>query len=410
MSRDARELPHVSRMKKVLFWGIMLCLPLLVMEVGVRTFFAYQLGPGVLFYGTSLNRERDGDVRSGDMNLLGEYFKYHAHEKRYTRDKETGHLIRAGINARGFRGPEFTEAKAPNVIRVITLGASSTFGFSDRDDETYPYFLEQMLNRDTSGSKRFQVYNLGIPHLTSNEIHALFEAEALPLDPDVVTFYEGVNDSWRSPVLFKKEREMHSSDAMRETIRKNRRLHEGFRWLRDHVLVISVADGFLKREKNVSFNARDVEAHMRGKSENYLENISAIRDECRRRGIAFIVATQQAKSYLVDRDQMKGLTYEQECGLIREDLKQNGYIKRYEVDLLTHERMMADLREWAAANQVPLVDVIAALDERRDCLVSWVHLNAEGNRIVARAFERGILEQTGLANGDVVTHKSPVSR
>jgi hypothetical protein len=35
---------------------------------------------------------------------------------------------------------------------------------------------------------------------------------------------------------------------------------------------------------------------------------------------------------------------------------------------------------------VPLVDVIAALDPRRDTLVSWVHVTPEGNRMIAEVF------------------------
>jgi hypothetical protein len=54
---------------------------------------------------------------------------------------------------------------------------------------------------------------------------------------------------------------------------------------------------------------------------------------------------------------------------------------------------MRDLEDWCGANHVPFVDVIAAMDERRDCLVSWVHLDAQGNRIVAGALAREILRQ-----------------
>src|SRR5262249_9794533 len=157
----------------LLFWCILLLVPLFALEVGTRVYFARELGSSLLFYGTSLNRERGGDSHSGDMNLLDGYFKYHPHERRFTRDKESGRLIPVAINTRGSRGREFSTAKSPGVTRVVTLGASSTFGFSDRDDETYPYYLEQFLNHDAHG-KRFEVINLGIPHLKSDQIAALF--------------------------------------------------------------------------------------------------------------------------------------------------------------------------------------------------------------------------------------------
>jgi lysophospholipase L1-like esterase len=394
--------------KKFLFQLILVAVPLLAIEFGVRAFFAYQLGPSMLLYGTRFNSEKSGDAHSGDMNLLDGYFKYHPHEERYTRDKETGRLIRATINAHGFRGDEFDENKAPGVIRVVTLGASSTFGFSDRDDETYPYYLERYLNRDAPAGERFEVYNLGIPHLKSNEVRALFESEALPLHPDVVTYYQGINDSWSSPVLFKREGEVRSPSVVRETLRRSRYLHDAFDWLRDHFIVVNVADGFLTRERMLSFTAGDVDAHMKGKSEYFLANVSAIRDTCRSRGITFIAATQQAKSYLIDPEHIRGVTYEQECERVRRDLARRGHINRYELDLLTHARIMDELRKWAAANGVPLVDVIAATDQRRDCLVSWVHLSPEGNRMVARAFEDGILAQLHMTDANRIAHHRPV--
>ena len=42
---------------------------------------------------------------------------------------------------------------------------------------------------------RVEVINLGIPHLRSNHVLALFLAEALPLGPDVITYYQGSNDN-----------------------------------------------------------------------------------------------------------------------------------------------------------------------------------------------------------------------
>ena len=50
----------------------------------------------------------------------------------------------------------------------------------------------------------------------------------------------------------------------------------------------------------------------------------------------------------------------------------------------------ADAQAWADRNAVPFVDIIAALDRRRDVLVSWVHLNADGNRLVADALANEI--------------------
>ncbi len=52
---------------------------------------------------------------------------------------------------------------------------------------------------------------------------------------------------------------------------------------------------------------------------------------------------------------------------------------------------MKELTKWVSANNVPNVDVIKAFDQDRDCLLSWVHLNAKGNKIIASEFAREIL-------------------
>jgi lysophospholipase L1-like esterase len=381
----------LSRWKRLLFWPVILVIPVMALEVGFRIYFAHQLGSSMLFYGTSLNREKSGDAHSGDMNVLGSYHKYHPHQERFTRDYETRRLIRATINGRGFRGREFEKQKDPHTIRVVTLGASSTFGFSNRDDETYPYLLEQLLNQEHPGGDRVEAMNFGIPHLTSAQIVALFEAEALPLNPDVVTFYEGINNTSKSTVWWKKVKP--ARNVVREKLRKVSPLRRSFVWMRDHFITVVLADGFLKKQRHITFTEADYEAHAQGKSENFLRDVSAIYDECQRRGITFIVANQQAKSLLIDREDIKGVTYKEEVELVRRNLAENKRITDQELYFLTHDVLMTDLEKWAKANHVPFVDVIGVLDQRRDCLLSWVHLTPEGNRIVAAAFARAILEQ-----------------
>ncbi len=386
------EFSTLSWKKRLLFWLVILAIPVVTLELGLRVYFANQLGSSILFYGTSLNRQQSGDAHSGDMNIQGKYFKYHPYQERFTRDHETGRLLRATINKSGFRGRDFKKHKDPHVIRVVTLGESSTFGFSNRDEETYPYRLERLLNREHPGGDRFEVINFGIPHLNSVQILALFEAEALPLQPDVITFYAGINDTWKSPVWWKRVVKP-GRNGVRERLRKISLLRRSFRWLRDHFITIILADGFAKKQRNVAFTETDVKDHIRGKSENYLRNVGAIYDECKKRGITFIVASQQAKSLLVDREDIKGVTYEEESELVRRDLAQNKHITAQELYFLTHNVLMNDLREWSKVNNVPYVDAIAALDQRRDCLVSWVHLDPEGNRIVAEAIAKAILAQ-----------------
>jgi len=54
--------------------------------------------------------------------------------------------------------------------------------------------------------------------------------------------------------------------------------------------------------------------------------------------------------------------------------------------------MMQELRGWAMCGEVPFVDVLRRLDDRRDHLLTWVHLTPGGNQVVAAALADTILE------------------
>jgi hypothetical protein len=70
-----------------------------------------------------------------------------------------------------------------------------------------------------------------------------------------------------------------------------------------------------------------------------------------------------------------------------------------------HKDLMDEQRKWAITNSVPYVDVIQAMDLNRQNLVTWVHLNSAGNRIVASALANEILKL--MVNKKVSTARKP---
>ena len=88
--------------------------------------------------------------------------------------------------------------------------------------------------------------------------------------------------------------------------------------------------------------------------------------------LLLLVVTQQSKSNQIPRSEMRGVTYREEVQLVRNNLSETGFLTAAELNVLTHSDRMEGLKEWATSEQVPLVDVIAAVDDRRDTLVSWV--------------------------------------
>lgn len=82
--------------------------------------------------------------------------------------------------------------KPADTFRIIALGGSTTWGDHAKDDQTYPYYLETILN-DNRDAIKYEVINAGIcgadvPMMTS----AL--KKMMKLQPDLVIVHAGWND------------------------------------------------------------------------------------------------------------------------------------------------------------------------------------------------------------------------
>jgi len=84
-----------------------------------------------------------GEYQTYAPDHVGGYSKYFPHEKKVTESPNHKELYPVRINNHGSRGDDFEAARAPGTVRILTLGASSTFGYYDRDDETFPYYLKR---------------------------------------------------------------------------------------------------------------------------------------------------------------------------------------------------------------------------------------------------------------------------
>lgn len=368
-----------------------------LLEIAVRAYFAITVGPDVLLFGTpyccgatvQIRKERKPvgvpteKAEISPTNLKSGYFKYMPFQKRRDFD-ENGRLFDVTINSHGFRGKEYQTKKEDGVIRIVTLGASSTFGHYDRDHHTYPFLLEEKLRRalidyETCRNQLdFEVINFGVPHLTSDNIVNLYREEGQYLNPDIVTFYEGVNDT----ALKKQNFVWEARPGYYRAIFK----------LKQWFVVFALVHEFLG-EGEAQFGVEQVGVYADGLPSQFVSNLEQIRDLVVMNDGLFLVITQQARSeYYRDDNVRKGVTYQQEVAEVQKMLETTGKIDLESLHLLTHAKIMDAVREWAESESVPLVDGIAALDQRRDLLVSWVHLKAEGNDVLAEAIAERVLE------------------
>ena len=98
-------------------------------------------------------------------------------------------------NSFGWRGPDVPLAKAPDTIRIAFVGASTTIDKYDYPF-SHPELVGYWLNRWASARRlpyRFEVINAGRTGIDTRSIAAIVQQELLPVEPDLVVFYEGAN-------------------------------------------------------------------------------------------------------------------------------------------------------------------------------------------------------------------------
>jgi hypothetical protein len=98
-------------------------------------------------------------------------------------------------NDYGFRGPPVPLRRQPRTVRIAFIGASTTVG-SHFDPYSYPEFVGHWLNLWARARKldlTFEVLNAGRESITSTDNVTIVREEVLPLEPDLLVYYEGAN-------------------------------------------------------------------------------------------------------------------------------------------------------------------------------------------------------------------------
>lgn len=99
-------------------------------------------------------------------------------------------------NSLSYRGPEFEIEKPKNVYRILIYGGSFVWGTGAlKSEETISGHLERLLNADAKDGRRYEVINCGETGYQSTQEIVFLAIEGVYLQPDLVIFIDGVNDS-----------------------------------------------------------------------------------------------------------------------------------------------------------------------------------------------------------------------
>jgi len=254
-----------------------------------------------------------------------------------------------------------------------------------------------MLNERCQSTQRFEVINFAIPHAIADQILAMLMAEGLALKPDVITFYEGRNDSLKIHPM-----DFHGGSSQNGDGEENEGLLQKLRHgLTRRLVVARLVDELVSNSARVSAEKtrRILETIATKTSNEFMMDLDQIRQIAEERNILFIVVSQQAnsKSWFglpeSERMKLKGVTYQDEVNQIQALVSMGEPISGYEFNFLVHDSLMRDLKAWALREQLPFVDFIEILDHQRHQLFSWVHLSPYANELLANALADEILRQ-----------------
>lgn len=104
-----------------------------------------------------------------------------------------GPRVAFSVNQEGLRGPWYDGPKPPDVLRVLCLGDSFTFGWGVEDDQAYPWQLQVLLDARL-GPGRSQVANFGSPIFNTVAERAIYAKLARGKQWDVMFLGWYAND------------------------------------------------------------------------------------------------------------------------------------------------------------------------------------------------------------------------
>jgi lysophospholipase L1-like esterase len=346
------------------------CAMILILEVVLRfAAFAWYHSEYYLYYGVHSWVGRVGiNPRS---TFEGGYYKF---PPNYILKGAAGQGSEtASINSHGFRGPDFETVKPIGVFRVVCLGESSTFGYRNRDDETYPYILERLFAQE---KLPVQVINAGFPYYNTGSILSLLKDDIVREEPDLITLYAGYNDtSWPIHIgLLGRIALWLQDDSIIYLLLRN--------YINQHAFEIEnrIVEKLIPQKLPREQLERDSELV----ADRYRENVRSIVRIAKSRGISIVLIKQPVTTH---NPKYTSVTYEEENQIVREKFERGERLDFIEVWMLKHYRLMQELEKIAKEEKLAVVDNIKIVDQDRRRLASWVHLTGEGNLRLAQGLE-----------------------
>tara|TARA_B100000686_G_C16789646_1_gene977735 strand:+ start:748 stop:2379 length:1632 start_codon:yes stop_codon:yes gene_type:complete len=159
----------------VLIFSLALAVNIFILEIFIQNFpqnrmipgFLNKLVPGITTIKFGLKNSLRRNIDREAFNFFGQKIRIITNEK---------HIRRATA---------IDYVKSENIFRILILGDSTTFGQGVRNDQTFSFYLEKILNKADVGMK-FEVLNGGVPNWGLIEYYFFLKSEGYKYNPDLI--------------------------------------------------------------------------------------------------------------------------------------------------------------------------------------------------------------------------------
>jgi len=290
------------------------------------------------------------------------------------------------INSKGFRGKEFDIKK--NKIRVLVFGGSTTIGVESPDDKTYPYQLEEILNKFKDN---YEVINMGFGSKSLRFIKELLFTEAYKYQPDIIVIYSNrnsimYNGSYANPIF------TPASFNQTNLIKLNY-------FLQENIMTYRLMRKIYKRILNLNSDNLKSPHHEKGVSEEYLINgyknsILEIVNFVKNKNIK-VVLVKQPHNYFTRNilDEVNKFSTNE----LIEKYKKDYFLKKFNLDEIKNFWIVLgtiinkNLDYFNKFENVIVVDPINKLTSSNLNFTDTIHLSPTGNYVLANETAKSIL-------------------
>ena len=301
------------------------------------------------------------------------------------------------VNSNGFRGKELNYLKNKNCFRIVVVGGSTAYSYYNPDKYTWAHLLEDKLNDLSNENIYFEVVNLGQSGINSENILETLNTFGYKLKPDLVLYYEAINDSFEKNfhILFNKKMILVSNTILG---RINNILYYNS-MLYTYLVEKSV---FSYYSKIINKDRYQIDQN---RIKKVVKNFLTIADSCKANSIKFVYIKQVINyplddgvvKYTDNRLSVGGADISEANMQVDSIIKNNINFSSEEYPAFRQRFIVFMLSNLSINNGISVIDPLPAFEKARDngvkLFLDICHKTCYGDILLSECIYRGLIEQ-----------------